>query len=86
MRASGKHAEDVTALVRDHAHTTLRRAWPAFAVAASTARRDPLELSIAATEAGVRVVSFTKGALQVALGERLKKLGLVLTQGRNEAI
>ena len=86
MRASGKHAEDVTALVREHAHTTLRRAWPAFAVAASTARRDPLELSIAATEAGVRVVSFTKGALQVALGERLKKLGVLLTRGREEAI
>lgn len=85
MRTSGKHAENVAALVREHAHTTLRRAWPAFAAAASTARREPLELGIAAMENGVRVVNAAAGALQRELGAQLEKLGVALQRSRDES-
>jgi hypothetical protein len=86
MRASGKHAECVAAQVREHAHTTLRRAWPAFAAAASTARREPLELGIAALESGARVANAAVGELHRELGAQLEKLGVALQRRRDEAI
>jgi len=86
MRASGKHAESVAAQVREHAQTTLRRAWPAFAAAASTARREPLELGIAAMESGVRVANAAVGELHRELGAQLEKLGVALQRRRDEAI
>lgn len=76
----GAQTAEVVQAVREHAHTALRRAWPAFAAAASTARRNPRALAEAAAEAAPDVARAAVGALQKALGEQLQKLGIALAK------
>lgn len=85
MRSSGKHADQVAASVRDHAALALRRAWPAFAAAAATARRDPVELGAGAIESGATIVSGAAGALRREIAEQLRSLGVAVEPGPDEA-
>lgn len=85
LAAGGAQAEDLTQSIRDHAQAALRRAWPAFAAAASTARRDPLQLGIAAAESAGAVVHAAAGALRRELGEQLRKLGIAWSQPPHDA-
>lgn len=74
----GAQAEDIVKSVREHAHTTLRRAWPSFAAAASTARRNPQAIAAAAVDAAPEIARASVGALQKALGEQLQKIGIAV--------
>ena len=84
IAAGGTQAEDVTQSIRDHAHTALRRAWPAFAAAASTARRNPLELGASAVESAPGVARAAAGALSRELGDQLRKLGVAWNRPPSE--
>lgn len=76
MRQSGKHADEIATAVREHAAVALRRAWPAFAAAAATARRDPVELGAGAIESGVTIVAGAAGALRRELAAQMRALGV----------
>lgn len=76
MRHSGKHAQATADAVHEHAALALRRAWPAFAAAAATARRDPVELGAAAIESAPSIVVGAAGALRRELAAQLRALGV----------
>lgn len=76
MRHSGKHAQATADAVREHAVVALRRAWPALAAAAATARRDPVELGAGAIESAPSIVVGAAGALRRELAAQLRALGV----------